>query len=428
MNMPTYLHGLRLPAWMEAPRDAAGLTDISIAGGCIAALLPSAPHAPHGAWQAGGALALPALVDAHTHLDKTFTRARLGDVQPGLLNAIQAMMHDQAVWTEADVRERAGQGLQWAWEAGVGRLRTHCDWREPPGRVPMAWPVLLELAEQWRGRMDIDCVNLAPLPYYASRDEAMSLARRIARDAKHACLGAFVHTSNWQADALGNLVRAAADTGLRLDLHVDEELAPEAVGLSTVARLASVTGMRGRIVCGHACALAAMPRDQALRILDDVADAGIRLVCLPATNLLLQDARTGHTPRMRGLTLVQEARERGIPVLLASDNVQDPFCASGSYDPLDALGLGALAAQLGDVYDDWSQAVCRRDWLDAGAGAPLRAGDAADLIVLPASNRAGFPSRAWPRLVLRRGVFVSSVSADMPREAPHPRTPADHIH
>ncbi|CAM3586127.1 Cytosine deaminase [Bordetella sputigena] len=424
MNTPTYLHGLRLPTWLEVPRDAAGLTDIHIAGGYITGLSPSAPQAPQGSWPVGGALAMPLLVDAHTHLDKTFTRARLSDIQPGLLNAIQAMVRDQALWTEADVRERASQGLQWAWEAGVGRLRTHCDWREQPGREPMAWKVLLELARQWRGRMDIDCVNLAPLPCYASRDDALSLARRIARDSDHACLGAFVHTSNWDADALGHLVRAAADTGLLLDLHVDEELAPEAAGLATVARLARETGMRGRIVCGHACALSAMPREQALRILDEVADAGIRLVSLPATNLLLQDARTGYTPRMRGLTLVQEARQRGIPVLLASDNVQDPFCASGSYDPLEALGLGALAAQLGDVFDDWSQAVCRRDWLDTDVGAPLRAGMPADLLILPAASHAGFPSRAWPRLVLRRGVFVSSVPAGSAVSA----MPAAHIH
>ena len=125
---------------------------------------------------------------------------------------------------------------------------------------------------------------------------------------------------------------------------------------------------------------------------------------LPITNLLLQDAATDRTPRLRGLTLVKEARERGIPLLFASDNVQDPFCRAGSLDPLEAMQAAALAGQLDAPFDTWSDALCRSDWLQRQplARASLD-GANADLVIFTASDVHSWPSRSAPRVVLRHG-------------------------
>jgi cytosine deaminase len=142
--------------------------------------------------------------------------------------------------------------------------------------------------------------------------------------------------------------------------------------------------------------------------LDAVARSPITLVTLPVTNLLLQDATTGRTPRRRGLTLVKEAHARGIPVLVASDNVQDPFCPVGSFDPLEALACGVLAAQLDAPFDRWSESMCRTDRLRRGPDAlPLQPGSACDLIVFNQADAWGFPSRTQPRVVLRQGRVAS---------------------
>jgi cytosine deaminase len=131
-------------------------------------------------------------------------------------------------------------------------------------------------------------------------------------------------------------------------------------------------------------------------------------VTLPITNLLLQDATTGRTPRQRGLTLVKEARARGIPVMVASDNVQDPFCPVGSFDPLEALSTGVLAAQLDAAFDQWSESLCRADWLRTGpATNPLHPGASADLALFTQADHWGFPSRTHSRVVLRQGRVVN---------------------
>jgi cytosine deaminase len=312
-------------------------------------------------------------------------------------------MADRTHWTIADVHQRASQGLEWSYAAGVHHVRTHCDWWEPQNQ-PIAWQVLKDLAEEWRGKIHIERASLIPLHLYADRDQAFALAKQVADSGSGALLGGFVHTSNWNLQALENLFAAAQAHQLNVDLHMDEELNPQAQGLLRTTEIMQQIKFSGHVVCGHTCALSAQDASLALRTQDEVAKVNMSLVSLPLTNLLLQDAVTGKTPTQRGVTLVQEARARGIPVMVASDNVQDPFCTFGSYDPLEALTVGALAAQLPDVFDQATQSVCRSDWL-TGEKSPTRfeVGNPANFIVLTQANIWGFPSQTHERLVFRNG-------------------------
>ena len=422
----TMLRAARLPRWALAPdwpteRGRPALADISIAGGRVVALVPHRAHAdgaapaPANILDARGAPVLPGLVEAHTHIDKTYTIERLGAVPPGLLAAIDAMKADRAGWTAADVRARADRALRRAHAAGVVHLRTHCDWWEPDA-TPLAWNVLRELGDAWADRLRVERVSLIPLHLFPTRDAAMSLARTVAASGPGARFGGFVHTTNWDPAALRRLFEAAAEFGLDVDLHVDEELDPAACGLDTTAALLRELRFDGRVVCGHDCALAAQPLERALSTLDAVARAPITMVSLPTTNLLLQDARPGRTPRQRGITLVKEARERGIPVLVSTDNVQDAFCRVGAYDPVEALATATLAAQLDEPFDAWSDAICRHDRLarEPRAHATLAPGDAADFVIFDRARAASWPADAHERRVLRAGALLAAATEEEP--------------
>ncbi len=413
-SAPTRLDDARLPRWLLPPDwpecDGAPVpAQIALDHGRVQRVVPmraAASHEPDGAWNLGGALVLPGFVDAHTHLDKAFTLPRMKNVQPGLLGAIEAMLDDRTRWSTDDVLQRASRGLQWAWEYGTTHLRTHVDWWEPDA-VPLAWPLMAELSQQWAGRVRLEQVSLIKLPLFEDMAQARELARRIAATGPQALLGGFVHSTIWSETALRNLLVAAQECELDVDLHVDEELNAAAIGLPCIARILREIDFEGRVVCGHTCALAAQPRAQALATLDAVARVPITLVSLPATNLLLQDAVTGQTPRQRGITLVKEARERGIPMLFASDNVQDPFCRLGSFDLAETMGTAALAAQLDEPFDSWSASLCRSDWLRRGpiaARAPSLVGAGADFVLFIDADIHGWPSRAASRVVLRDGV------------------------
>ena len=409
---PSLLDNARLPRWLlpsDWPqRDGVPvLARLALEAGRVQSVRPaSTDDAARSAesWDLAGTLALPGFVDAHTHLDKAFTLPRMKEVQPGLLGAIDAMLNDRVHWSAGDVHERASRGLQWAWECGTTHVRTHVDWWEPDA-VPLAWPVMAELAEEWEGRVRLEQVSLIKLPLFEDAVQAMRLAKQVKATGPHALLGGFVHSTNWSENALRNLLVSAQACDLDVDLHVDEELNSAAVGLQTTARILREIGFESRVVCGHICALAAQPEAQAFATLDAVARTPITVVSLPATNLLLQDAVTGRTPRLRGITLVKEARERGIPLLFASDNVQDPFCRLGSFDPVEALGTAALVAQLEEPFDNWSQALCRGDWLQRASATttPTLVGAKADLVLFTQADRHGWPSRSATRVVLREG-------------------------
>lgn len=411
MSTPALLDNARLPRWL-LPSDwpqrdgVAVLARIAVEAGRVASVRPASDHPERltAGWDLAGTLVLPGFVDAHTHLDKAFTLPRMKQVQPGLLGAIDAMLNDRVHWSPTDVHERASRGLQWAWECGTTHVRTHVDWWEPDA-VPLAWPVMAELAQEWAGKVKLEQVSLIKLPLFEDAAQAMRLAKQVKATGPHALLGGFVHSTNWSENALRNLLLSAQACDLDIDLHVDEELNASAVGLQTTARILREIGYEGRVVCGHICALAAQPEAQAFATLDAVARAPITVVSLPATNLLLQDAVTGRTPRLRGITLVKEARERGIPLLFASDNVQDPFCRLGSFDPVEALGTAALVAQLDEPFDNWSEALCRGDWLRRAPApaTPTLVGCPADLVLFTDADRHGWPSRTATRVVLREG-------------------------
>ncbi len=404
-----HLSGARLPAWL-LPLDwpqvdgQPVLADLECLAGRVHQVRPHNPSAPQGL-ALHGQLVLPGLLAAHAHLDKTYTRSRLGTLKPGLLAAIAATRSDQEHWTEEDLSRRAGQALADACSQGVTSLRTHLDWQCE--NAPTSWEVLKRLSREWKPHLRVECSALVPLRLYADRELGSRIAQQVAVT-DGACLGAFIHSSNYDVQAVSNLLQIACDFGLNLDLHVDEELSESACGLSDIADLAVSLNFSQRIVCSHACALSVQEPLRALNILDRVAQAPITLVSLPSTNLLLQDAQPDRTPRFRGITLLKEARERNIPVLLAGDNVRDAFCPLGNYDPLEALSLGVLTGQLDGIFDDWSQSICRLDWLHTPQAQPSLVGEVADLTVFATVDIDSWPA-VTTRTLIRRGEIPGSL-------------------
>jgi cytosine deaminase len=142
------------------------------------------------------------------------------------------------------------------------------------------------------------------------------------------------------------LFEMAQQSGLPLDMHIDEHLDDGKLLFDELAEMTRAYGMAGRVVAGHCSALSAMPLDAARRTIDKLRDAGVGIVTLPAANLFLQ-GRTADRLPPRGLTRVAQLLDAGVAVAAASDNVQDPFVPTGSGDLLEIARWTLLAGQLG---------------------------------------------------------------------------------
>ncbi|MEN0098083.1 MAG: amidohydrolase family protein [Brucella pseudogrignonensis] len=322
-----------------------GHYDISIDSGRIASLTPSQAT--------GGGFITPLLADVHVHLDKTFTIGRIAERGSAkvecLFDAIDLMNIDRESWNADDIRARATRGLETAYAQGVGAMRTHVDWTTPA--VPTAWPVLNELRQEWKDRIDLELSALIHGDIVL--DSGAAIAQRVAKDG--GVLGAFFYRNADLEAKIEEMFRLAVKHDLKLDFHVDEGLELEADGFSLIVAATKRHNMGGRVLCGHACSLSLRSAEELRPILDAAADAGTALVSLPTSNLYLQDRLGGKSPRLRGVAPLKEARRAGMDAMLGSDNVRDAFYPYGDYDPLSILRLAAPVCHLEP--DEWLDSI-----------------------------------------------------------------------
>lgn len=410
------LKDVRVPACLLDPAAAGagedGLipVDVAVEGDGIVAVTAAteAPDDDAGVRQRG-ALDLcdwqlwPAYVDAHTHLDKTHTASRTPNADGSFEGAIEAERWDrERYWSPDDLRRRMDFALRSAYAHGTVALRTHLvssrPWRE---RV---WRAFSELRESWAGRMELQGVSLVRLDELAG-EEGAGIADFVAANA--GVLGcAILRDDRGIASKLDAIFALAAERGLDLDFHADENGDPDSQALKLIAEAALRARYDGKVTVGHCCSLAVQDDAAVDETLDRVARAGLGIVCLPQTNLVLQDRREGRTPRWRGLTLVHELHAREIPVALASDNCRDYWNPFGDYDLHAIFSQAVMAAQLDRSIADWPAAVTAVP--AALMGLPGRGlvapGAPADFLLFPADDWYGLISRPQAdRIVVRGG-------------------------
>jgi cytosine deaminase len=374
------------------------LCDIGIEGTSIVSVerSPAEPlfPAPLGSVDLDGALVFPGFIDAHVHLDKTHTWSRAPNRSGTFAEALDVLGADKENWTRADILRRAGFALHCAWEHGTRVLRTHVDTWLPGGEVNHA--TMQELRETWRGRIALQTVPLTGVSNYAGSegDAIADLALKYGAVA----LGGWSTMCRDLPAQVDRLLAIARDRNVGIDLHVDENGNPAEEVLRTVAEAVIRNDFRLPVVCGHCCSLTVQEPDRQRSTLELVKEAGIRVISLPLCNLYLQDRRkesTSRTPRWRGLTLIHELMDLGVPVACASDNVRDAFHAFGDYDMaevyIESVRLAhldnRLAESVGVATRTAADIVGRSDMGRVEAGLP------AHLVVFAARSFSEFLSR-----------------------------------
>jgi cytosine deaminase len=358
-----------------------------------------------------GAMVFPAFVDAHTHLDKGHIWPRRPNPDGTFMGALENVAEDRAAnWSARDVRRRAEFSLRCAFAHGTRAIRTHLDSLPPQGEV--SWPVFRELRADWAGRIELQAVCLCGVDFVEDGAEWRRLAGIVAESG--GVLGTVTYPVADLDRRLDLFFETAGRLGLDADFHVDETMDPESRTLRAIAAAVRRTGFGGRVNAGHCCSLSTQDEGEALETLDRVAEAGIAMTSLPMCNLYLQDRCAGRTPRGRGVTLVHEAKARGIEVIFASDNTRDPFYAYGDLDMIEVMREATRIAHLDHSREDWAEAFVAAPAQVCGFEAPsLAPGAPADLVICRARDWTELFARPQAdRLVIRSGAPVDRTLPD----------------
>jgi cytosine deaminase len=386
--------------------------DIEIAQGLIARIIPA-----HSAQHSALSIDLhkgqvwPCFVDMHTHLDKGHIWERSPNPDGTFDSALETVQIDrQKYWQAEDVYRRMEFGLKCSYAHGTTAVRTHIDSFGEQAAISLG--VFKTLQREWADKVTLQAVSLVTLDYYQT-PEGVALADRLAQIGGILGGVAYIHP---ELDAqLDTVFSLAKERGLDLDFHVDENGDPNSTCLASVAQAALRHEFTGQIVCGHCCSLAVQTPDVVEQTLDLVKQAGIGIVSLPMCNLYLQDRKPNTTPRWRGVTVLQELKQHGIPAAVASDNCRDPFYGFGDHDVLEVFTQAVRIAHLDMPYGDWPCAVTQTaaDLIKLPNIGRIAVGLPADLVLFKGRNFSELISRhQHDRIVLRKGQPIDTTLPD----------------
>lgn len=332
----------------------------------------------------GGRFVSPGLIDAHQHLDKTRTRAEVPNPQGTLLGAIEAFRSYAARMTAEDITARAERTVNACLERGTVAIRSHAN-VDPEAKLKGV-QALVALRDRVRERMRVQvCAFLTggATKVGAPAREWLEESLRMGADV----VGANPNHADRPLEFLDMVFDVAERHGKPLDLHLDEHLDADKTWFHAVIERTRAHGMSGKVVASHSSALSALDPEEAARVIDGLASAGVGVITLPAANLFLQ-GRDAAKLTPRGLTRVSQLQQAGVTVAAGSDNIQDPFVPPGSGDLLEIARWTLMAGHLGwndlgRAYEMVTSAPARLlGYEDYG----VRVGARADLLIAPAED------------------------------------------
>ncbi|MFC8431632.1 amidohydrolase family protein [Streptomyces sp. NPDC057253] len=394
-------------SWSGAPSsggpDGAGLllcgarltdgrtVDVRLGGGRIEAVGTAGSLAMGGTRARGarvdlsGYLLLPAPAEPHAHAD----------------TALSADVEGPLSYDPHDVQRRATEAALLQLGHGATALRAHVRVGDVQGLGALA--AVLQARRSLRGLAELTAVAMPRVLTGVAGAEGLAMLRDALK------MGASVvgGCPDLDPDPTGYaeaVLEVASEYGCPVDLHTD------AADPARLARLAAMAGgLRPGVTLGPCAGLDHLPTEVVSRTADQLAAAGVAVVCLPQGCCGGVDDRRG-TAATAATAPVRLLRAAGVRVAAGSGALRDVSNPVGRGDPLEAAYL--LASRHGlrpeDAYDTVSCSA------RAVLGLPevrVEAGFPAELLAVRGDRLAGALSLAYSRIVVHGGRVVARTSA-----------------
>jgi cytosine/adenosine deaminase-related metal-dependent hydrolase len=373
----------------------AAAADILIRNGRIAALADPAP-ADVPVLDGGGRIALPGLVEAHTHLDKSLLGLPWyhNEVGPRLIDKITNERHVRRT-LPIDPRQQSARQAALTASHGATHIRTHVDVDTECGVAGIEGVLATRAA-----LADVIGIDLVAFPQSGLliRPGTLALMEQALRLGAETVGGldpcAIDRDPKGHLDAVFGL---AERFGRGVDIHLHEPGEMGAFSMELIIERSRALGMAGRVMISHAFCLGMPDPSVTEPLIAALAEAGIA-ICTTA-------------PASRPVPAVKRLVQAGVVICAGSDGIRDTWGPYGNGDMLERAMLVGLRNnlrrddELALAFDVCSTAGARALGLPDYGLAP---GCMGDVLLVPAETLAeAVAQRPSGRMVIRRGRLVA---------------------
>ena len=373
---------------------------ISVAGGRIAAIGAPSPGPAARALDGGGRIALPGLIEAHTHLDKNL----LG--MPWYRNAVGPTLTDRIANERAerarlpiDARRQSARQAALSVAHGTTHIRSHVDIDTETGVSGIEGVMATRAA-----LADVVGIDIVAFPQSGLliRPGTLALMEQALRLGAETVGG--LDPCGIDRDPKGHLDAVfglAERFGRGVDIHLHEAGELGAFSMELIVERTRALGMAGRVMVSHAFCLGAPDPALVEPLIEAIAAAGIAIM-------------TTGTPS-RPVPPLKRLAEAGVTVCAGSDGIRDTWGPYGNADMLERATLLGLRNNL--RHDDelpLALAACTTGGAAALglSGYGLAPGCHADIVLVEAETLAeAVAQHPAPRTVIRRGRVVAEAGA-----------------
>jgi cytosine deaminase len=329
---------------------------------------------------AQGKLVSPGLIESHFHLDKALTVDRVPyEGNRMARNHMERTASIKHTFTYEDTYARAAATIEQCLLHGVTHMRTQVEVDPNVGLI--GFEVVEQLRKDYAWGMDIQpCVFLQE--GWTGVDGAdENLVSCVKRGSP--VIGGGIRYDKDGPGQIRRVFELAQEYDIDVDFHLDGGYDLKELDYPQVCEITDRIGWQGRVAFGHGSKYSVMPVAQQAEVGRRLAQSGVSLAVLPATDLFNAGRHMEHTV-MRGVTDANTLIDAGANCTLATNNVLNAFTPYGDCSLTRIANLYATVVQR---YGPKDLAVCFEMITDRAAKLMrltdygIEVGKAADLVV-----------------------------------------------
>jgi cytosine/creatinine deaminase len=319
-----------------------GAVDIGFFKGKIAAIEPKL-QADSPYYDAQGCLCCGGLVETHIHLDKSRIMDRCApEPSRGNPNHMQRVQAVKSGFTIEDIYNRARITLENCIKQGTTRIRTHAEIDMPVGTKSIEALMMLQKEYAWAIDLEICAFAQEGLVHVPEADRM--LVRALESGAT--VIGGAPNYDTDHAGQINRVFELARHYAIDVDMHIDSGHDPATMDSHMVADLTEKYRLGGHVAMGHVTKVAGLPPGKQKDIAKRLADTGVAVTALPATDLFVLGRHKDYdVPRC--VTDLNIFAECGCNCSISSNNILNPFTPLGDCSLIRMTNLHANVLQVG---------------------------------------------------------------------------------